>query len=105
MSTNRAVPILNLPNGYLNGLASTNGDSNNLISIQPGQCRDASNSYDIVSENELILDINVAGLNGVDLLPATGSSWYYIYLILDPTGKNPKIQLQVAALERFRSDG
>ncbi len=88
MSINRGIPIVNLPNEYMNGLQNTWVDENSLT-IGPGSARDSTNTYDIVLNNTITLDITHTGVNGVDVGPASTDVWYYIYVISDPVSGNP----------------
>jgi hypothetical protein len=91
-------PIINLPALNKEGLVPT-FVSTTTLEILAGQCRDSTNTIDLLvgSPNiegqtvaaPLILDFTVKGVNGVDVLPLTNNSMYAIYLIGSSTYRKP----------------
>ena len=97
-------PIINLPSLYKYGLVLSNNAStpNTVLDISSGMCRDSNNVIDIELgtanvENEspipapLQLNIEINGLNGLDVGTIENTTMYAVYMIADsryykPTG-------------------
>lgn len=82
------APIINQPLIYINGLqiSYTNTVS---MTVQPGQCRDSTNTFDIFINSATVLNLAANGLNGLDKGSLANSTTLYIYAISDPTGLKP----------------
>lgn len=80
-------PIVNQPNLYLDDMQVARA-SNTTLTIQSGACRDDSNVYDIIIEDDLTLDMAVVGANGIDTGSIGATKLYYIYAIMDISGFN-----------------
>lgn len=83
-------PITNLPFLYLNGFQGLVA-SNTTITVQPGQCRDQSNTIDIVLGSVTTLNTAIVGLNGLDTGTIANSTMYAQWAIsssanIAPTG-------------------
>ncbi len=85
-----AVPIVNLPFLYINNLLITNDSSNpdEVINIGVGQCRDSTNTYDMVNSASISVDNTASGLNGLDTGSVAASTLYYVHLVTDPVSGN-----------------
>lgn len=83
------IPIVNDPSIYINGLVSSTTSSPSQLSITPGACRDSTNTFDIILNNSLTLDATKIGANGLDIGTFSSSSFYYLYLVFDPTNNAP----------------
>ena len=94
-------PIVNAGFLYCIGMQLANDATTptTIIDIQPGQCRDSTNQLDINLGNYLgfgqpqttantVTKLNAAvnGANGLDTGSLAVSTWYYVYVIADPTG-------------------
>lgn len=78
MSTN--IPVTNLPFLYINGLQVTVGDNTNLT-ISSGQCRDSTNTNDILFTTGVNLNAATNGVNGLDTGTFAATKTYYVYAI------------------------
>lgn len=81
-------PIVNLPLLYVNNL-KVNVASNTTITVDVGQARDSNNVMDIVVGSLLTINAAVNGVNGLDVGTFDASTWYYVMVIADSSGKNP----------------
>jgi hypothetical protein len=96
---NFAVPIVNLPMYYINGGVVSNDATtpNTVLNVSACQCRDSSNTYDMILGNfngetnqsaaaNVSTSINAAvnGLNGLDTGSLGVSKVYYVYIVSDP---------------------
>lgn len=81
-------PIINLPSLYSNG-ANVDLVSNTSLNVGPGKVRDSTNTFDIVSPTALTLNAVNVGANGIDTGSLAVNTWYFIYLISDPTNRLP----------------
>lgn len=84
MTTLSNEPIVNLPFAYVNGMIGSQA-SNTTLSITSGQCRDSTNTVDIVVSSTATLNAAVNGLNGLDTGSLAASKMYAIYAIMDVT--------------------
>ncbi len=91
MSLDRGIPIVNLPNLYVDGLLlSINPAAQTTqILINPGQCRDQSNTYDLVLNDTISVNIGVSGIGGLDTGTIAADTHYAVYLISDPVSALP----------------
>ena len=93
MTTNFAgVPVQNLPFLYNNNLLDA-WASNTTLTLSSGQCRDSTNTYDIVLPSNVTLNAAVNGANGLDTGSLAASTWYYLFVISDPVSTNPTAAL------------
>lgn len=75
-------PIVNAGLLYVNNLQVA-WASNTTLTIAAGQCRDSSNTWDIVSSSSLTLNAANTGANGIDTGTFAASKMYYVYMIWD----------------------
>lgn len=80
--------IVNLPNLYVNGLG-VSWVSNTALSVALGQCRDSTNTVDLVLGVSTTINSAIKGVNGLDTGILAGSSTYAIYVIGDSRGFKP----------------
>lgn len=73
-------PVVNLGEKYIMGLQMTYTSSTDLI-VETGQCRDSTNTTDIVISEAAVLDINLSGVGGLDAGTLTLGSLYAVYVI------------------------
>jgi hypothetical protein len=100
----QAVPIVNLPFLYINGLVCSNDATtpNTILDVSAGVCRDSSNTYDMnlgnyngqtnitAAENvATLINAAVIGYNGIDTGTFAAATLYYVYVISDPVSGNP----------------
>lgn len=81
-------PIVNQPNLYMDGLNLAVA-SNTTLTIAAGQCRDATNVYDIDLNAPVTINMADVGANGIDTGAIGASAVYYIYVISDSRGFSP----------------
>jgi len=75
-----------LPYGYLQGLNISNGtDTDHQIDIATGRCKDSTGVQDIISDSVITIDIEDLGVNGLDVGTVAADTWYYPWLIYNPT--------------------
>lgn len=88
--TTTATPIVNLPFLYINDLKITNNSTtpNTKLDVATGQCRDSTNTYDMVLSTAVTINSANTGLNGIDTGAVVAAKVYYIYLITDPVSGN-----------------
>lgn len=85
------VPVVNAQYLNINNL-QVSWASNTTLTVEDGQARDASNSYDIIVNTDGVgTTINgaVNGFNGLDTGTLADNKMYYVYAIMDPAGFNP----------------
>jgi len=81
--------IINKPFLYIYGLGWYT-DGANQVFVNSGQCRDSTNSYDIVMpNNNVVINTLNSGLYGIDSGDLQVSSVYEIYALGDTTNNNP----------------
>lgn len=90
MANSRIPPIINAGFLYMNGFTITNDATtpNTLLDVGVGQCRDSTNTYDIILNSSLTINAALNGLNGLDSGTFTASKLYYIFIIFDPLNEN-----------------
>ncbi len=83
-------PIINQPFLYMNGLQISNDTTTptTLLDIGVGQCRDSTNSIDIIVSAPLVINAAFLGVNGIDAGTLAASSLYYVYIVADQAGFN-----------------
>ena len=77
-------PIVNDGIVYVNGLCLSSIDTTTL-GVTAGAARNSSNINDIVVDQNLVIDINRQGANGIDTGTVAPSTWYAVYAIGDST--------------------
>jgi len=79
--------IMASPTGYIRGLKIKPNATNPTyqIDIEPGQCRNDADTGDIILSSTLTIDITVSGKNGLDTGTETDSTWYYVWIIRNPS--------------------
>lgn len=87
MFNDRGIPIVNLPFLYVENLFFTCGG--NSVFISAGQCRDITNTYDMILNAPIALDMTKHGFNGLDNGVLAYDTMYYLVLISDPISGNP----------------
>lgn len=75
---------------YINNLQISNNATtpNTKLDVAAGQCRDASNVYDMVLSSAVTINAANNGLNGLDTGSLAASKIYAVYLISDPVSGN-----------------
>lgn len=89
-ATTNVVELLSntsLPKRYLDGyeLARSGTNPNYQLTISEGECRSDDNTTDIKTSGNLTADITASGANGLDTGSEATSTWYYVYVIYNPT--------------------
>lgn len=81
-----ALPFVNVPFKYINGLELSNDATNpdEIVNIAVGQCRDSTDVYQLVSDAVISVDNTVSGLNGLDTGTVAANTLYAVYLVADP---------------------
>ncbi len=90
--SNPNTPIVNAGVKYVNGL-SLDQSSTNLLNIDVGAARDSLNQNDIVSENQILLNMASLGVNGLDAGTLLANKYYAVFLIGDSTKNKPTATL------------
>lgn len=57
----------------------------NRVVIKPGLCRDSSNTELMEITTDLTVDLSVSGANGLDTGTEAADTWYYLWLIKNPS--------------------
>jgi hypothetical protein len=57
----------------------------NKINIKPGTCRDSSNTELMKLPTPIIVDLAVSGMFGLDSGSEAANTWYYVWLIKNPS--------------------
>lgn len=70
--------------GYIHGL-KLEFISSSVITIKPGVCINSLSDSYIISTNDITVDISQSGLNGLDTGTLSGSSFYYLFVVYNPT--------------------
>lgn len=90
-----AEPAVNLQFTYSSGL-EIQWLTTSTLAIYPGQCRDSTNTFDIVlpaassTTPYTVLNSALTGIGGIDIgAPLVTTSWYGVYVIADPQGFHP----------------
>lgn len=74
-----------LPAGYINGPPPQWASITSLSILAGLRCRSSDNTTDIATAGTLTLSISVTGANGLDVGTVSANTWYYVYLIKNPT--------------------
>lgn len=75
------------PRGYIHGLGMLRLDDDS-VQVGSGVCRDAENSFDIVSDTNVTVDKTLSGAGGLDTGSESDDTWYAVHIIADSTGSN-----------------
>lgn len=75
------------PTGFLYGLMPA-WSTNTALTVSAGNCRDVSDKDNIVLASPVTINAAVNGANGLDTGALANSTWYYVYVIGDSSGKN-----------------
>lgn len=90
-------PVINLPFYYVNNLQQS-WVSTTSIQVAAGQCRDSTNTYDIVIPSAITLNAAVNGINGLDTGSLASLTWYAVYAVADSSGfKTPGVMLSTSS--------
>jgi hypothetical protein len=84
--SNFIVPLQSVPYHIANTAAYT-WASNTSLTVSPMQVRDTTNTIDIVLPASTTLLATGTGLNGLDTGSLGISTWYYLFLVADSSGK------------------
>lgn len=74
------TPVVNAGSKYINGLGISRTSSTSLT-VDAGQCRDSTNTNDIISTGSLVLSSLGTGANGLDTGTIAASTLYSLHLI------------------------
>ncbi len=85
------IPVYDLPFLYISGLRLLNDATtpNTKINVSIGQCRDSTDTIDIVIDTATVIDTAVIGLNGLDTGTLGASSFYKVFAIADSSNYRP----------------
>ena len=81
-------PIINQPFLYVNNLNISFGSTTTAL-VSSGQCRDATNEFDMILSSGVTINVATNGINGLDTGTIAVSSDYAVYLIGDGRGFSP----------------
>jgi hypothetical protein len=96
------VPIVNLGFLYKTGLAVSYGSAT-TVSVALGQCRDSTNTFDIVIPSlgqtaPLTCSTTFVGANGLDTGTVAANTMYHLFALMDTTNLNhPALLLSKSA--------
>src|SRR6185503_13914885 len=84
------VPIINDPFLYMTGFQIANDATtpNTKLDVGAGQCRDSTDSFDIILNSSVVINAAANGINGLDTGSLGASKVYAVHVISDPTGAN-----------------
>lgn len=74
----------NYPTDHVCGLQLT-FISVSQVRIETGECRDDADSANIILTSPVTVDIEASGANGLDTGSEAADTWYYVWLIRNPT--------------------
>lgn len=77
-----------LSNLYVNG-CQVSVLTNNTVSVNAGQVRDSTDSFDILLKQPILLNFLANGANGLDTGTIAPSTPYYVFDLYDQTQANP----------------
>lgn len=101
---NYAVPIINLPFYYITGgqISADATSPTTVVDVAACQCRDSTNTYDMILGNfngetnesatantVTLINSAVVGLNGIDTGTLGVSKVYNVFVVSDPVSGNP----------------
>lgn len=81
------VPTYPLPIGYKRGLKVSRNSSNPTyqVDISAGSCRSDDNTFNMVNPGTIVVSLAASGANGLDTGSEASNTWYYVWLIYNPT--------------------
>lgn len=81
------MSTFNVKRGFVNGFTlSLNASSPAYkIDIQVGECADSETQYQMESSAVITVDLTQSGANGLDDGSESASTWYYVWLIYNPS--------------------
>lgn len=88
MSGLGSIPIVNLPYKCAQDLQST-WVTNTTLGVAAGQCRDSTNTFDMVLPEAVVVDAGRVGANGIDTGTLAATKMYALFLIADVVSGNP----------------
>lgn len=77
-----------LPSLYVYGLTLNYVNPSSFL-VRAGGARSQDNEYDILLNQDTTVYTTFVGLNGLDTGTIAASTWYYLYVIYDPTFNYP----------------
>lgn len=82
------TPVVNAGYDNIQGLAISNNDTtpDEIVDLAAGQCRDSSDTNDIVLSAAVEIDATTNGANGLETGSLANSTLYAVYVIGDSTG-------------------
>ncbi len=80
---------MSLPQKYITGLV-VSWASVSTVTIGTGFCRDSGNLKNIRVGSALTVDITTSGANGIDTGAEASNTWYYVWVIAQASGANPR---------------
>jgi hypothetical protein len=82
-----AIDLTAYPKGYVFGLGlgRNSGTPNTQLDIIAGVCRSDDDTTNIISIATITVNIAANGANGLDTGSKANSTWYYTYVIYNPT--------------------
>ena len=85
------IPVYDLPFLYISGLQLSNNATtpDSKVDVAIGQCRDSTDSIDIVINEVTTIDADVVGFNGLDTGTLTTNAFYKVFAIADSANYNP----------------
>jgi hypothetical protein len=79
--------VSNMPINYISNLSLT-WASLTTITLATGQCRNSTNTFDIIVTGSQTITVSSTGVNGLDAGAVAASTWYAVFSIGDTTGSN-----------------
>jgi len=75
---------------FINGLSIVNNPTtpNSKIDINIGKCIDSDDSFNMILDASITVDIGISGAGGLDTGSESSDAWYAVYLIMDSTEVN-----------------
>jgi len=89
--TYNAFPFQSFIANYINGLGISNDATtpNSLLHIAPGSILDSTQTFQLVSSSDIVINTAVNGFNGLDTGTIADSKVYAVYLIADLVSNAP----------------
>ncbi len=84
------------PKSYLRGLNVNRGNAAQA-QIFAGECRSDDDSFDMVNTTTLNTTITSSGAGGLDTGSEAASTWYYVWLIFNPSTKTYAAMLSISS--------
>lgn len=102
------VPFANYPFKYVNDFLLSNNITtpNSIVDLTAGNCRDSTNTFQIVSNDVININITNLGINGLDFGTVTTNALYCVYVIADAfNGLPPAGLISSSATSPVMPDG